>query len=83
MMKKHLMIMLVCCLVPIVALGAILLFNLPVSSVIWIGLILICPLSHLFMMKFMMQDNHDHLMSHSARPLGGEKGEFEAHLPTD
>jgi ABC-type transport system involved in cytochrome bd biosynthesis fused ATPase/permease subunit len=83
MMKKHLIIMLVCCLIPVVALAAIFLLNVQVSSVLWIGLVLLCPLSHLFMMKFMMQDNHDHSMSHSYKPLSGEKGELEPHLPTE
>jgi len=57
MKKSHLFIMLLCCLISVTALAAIFLFNVPVNSVLLFGLILLCPISHLFMMKFM---GHDH-----------------------
>ena len=57
MSKKHALIMLACCLVPLAALAAIFLFKIPVSTVLWIGLVLFCPLSHLLMMKYLP---HDH-----------------------
>lgn len=57
MSKKHALIMLVCCLLPLIALGAILVFGLPVNTVVFIVLLLLCPLSHLVMMKYM---GHDH-----------------------
>lgn len=57
MKKSHLLIMILCCLIPVAALAAIFLFKVPVSSVVLYALILLCPLSHLLMMKFM---GHDH-----------------------
>jgi hypothetical protein len=33
------------------------LFDIPLNTVLWIGLILFCPLSHLLMMKYMP---HEH-----------------------
>lgn len=56
MSKKHVFIMLLCCLIPVAALGAIFLLNIPVNSVLLFALILVCPLSHLMMMKFLPHD---------------------------
>jgi uncharacterized membrane protein len=57
MKKSHLWIMILCCLIPIIALTAVFLFKIPLSNVLLYGLILLCPVSHLLMMKFM---GHDH-----------------------
>jgi hypothetical protein len=57
MKKSHIWMMLACCLIPIAGLAAVYLFNVPVSKVVFTGLMLVCPLSHLLMMKFM---GHDH-----------------------
>jgi len=65
MHKKHILIMLACCLVPLVALGAIFLFKIPVGTAALAGLALLCPLSHLLMMKFM---DHEHEEAHHHIP---------------
>lgn len=58
MSKKHTILMLLCCLVGMGAAAAILFFGVPVNRVFTGLLILLCPLSHLLMMKFMVH-GHD------------------------
>jgi hypothetical protein len=53
MNTRHLLIMLICCLVPIVALGAAWLLGISLGTVATIGLLLLCPLGHFFLMRWM------------------------------
>lgn len=59
MSKKHTILMLLCCLIGMGAAAAILFFGVPVNRVFTGLMILLCPLSHLLMMKFMMK-GHAH-----------------------
>lgn len=52
MSKKHMLWMLICCLIPLVAYVAILYFAIPVDRAVLMGLALLCPISHLIMMRF-------------------------------
>lgn len=59
MKKSHMLIMILCCLIPIMGLAAIYIFKLPMNTVLFGAIILLCPLLHILMMKFMVQD-HNH-----------------------
>jgi hypothetical protein len=52
--------MLACCLIPLTALAVIYVFDLPINSVLYFGVILLCPLLHFVMMRGMMGHDHQH-----------------------
>ncbi len=64
--SKHVLIMLACCLIPVAALAAIFVFNVSVNNILLFGLVLLCPLSHLFMVKYMMRDHSAEQSHHLA-----------------
>lgn len=68
MTRKHMLIMILCCLVPIVALAAIFLFQIPTSTVVFAALVLFCPLSHFLMMGSMDHDQSGHVHEHINAP---------------
>ena len=53
MSKKHALIMVACCLIPIVGFAVVSVFNIPLKSVLYFALVLFCPLSHILLMKYM------------------------------
>jgi hypothetical protein len=59
MSKKHTILMLLCCLIGMGGAAAIFFFGIPINRVFTTLLVLLCPISHILMMKFMMK-GHDH-----------------------
>jgi hypothetical protein len=64
MNSNHTLIMLVCCLIPIAAFAAFYIFNIPANTVLLFALVLLCPLSHLLMMKYMWKGDMSHHEAH-------------------
>ncbi|MEW6030281.1 MAG: DUF2933 domain-containing protein [Chloroflexota bacterium] len=71
MNKRHVWLMLLCCLLPIIGIAAIFLFKIPVNTVLYFGLLLLCPLAHFFMMG---QMGHNH---------GGEQHSGHVHVEAE
>lgn len=51
MTRKHLILMTIGCALPVVGLAAIFLFQIPVGTVALVGLLLLCPALHLWMLR--------------------------------
>ena len=60
-MSKHTLIMVLCCLIPLVTLGVLWAIGISGSYLI-LGVLLLCPLLHIFMMRGMHKGGgkHDH-----------------------
>ncbi len=59
-MSKHTLIMVLCCLIPLVILGVLWAIGISGSYLI-LGVILLCPLLHIFMLRGMHKGGeHDH-----------------------
>ncbi len=51
--SKHMLIMALCCLVPLAAIFMVSVLGIPLSSLGTVALVLLCPLMHIFMMRGM------------------------------
>lgn len=58
MNKRHIWFMVLCCLLPLLGLAAVFLLKVPVNTVVYAGLALLCPLAHFFMIGNMNDHNH-------------------------
>ena len=72
MTKKHLWIMLACCLLPVAAIVAVSVFNVTVGTLGLYALILLCPIGHLFLMRGMGHNEHHPKTSESDNPTIGD-----------
>jgi len=64
MNRKHALLMILCCLIPLAAFAAISILRVSVNTVIYVAIALACPVMHLFMMRGMANHNHDKEHTH-------------------
>lgn len=79
MATKHILLMLACCLIPLTALGAGAVLGLPANAVFYFGMVVLCPLLHLLMMRTMMRHNHKPSEQHHLSPTQWNISESESH----
>jgi hypothetical protein len=65
MNRKHALLMVLCCLIPLVGFAAISIFRIPANTVIYVAFALACPAVHLLMMKGMLSHNHNGAQAHA------------------
>ncbi|HLB64817.1 MAG TPA: hypothetical protein VJJ46_08230 [Anaerolineales bacterium] len=75
MTRKHVLLMILCCLIPVAALAAIFVFKIPATSVLIYGLVILCPVSHVVMMALMGRDHAAHDHASAPRPRAGARTE--------
>ncbi len=66
MTKKHLLLMLACCLIPIGLIIAISALAIPVTGAVSVVIALMCPLMMLFMMLGMRGGHEEHHEHHAS-----------------
>lgn len=76
MATKHVLLMLACCLIPLTALGMVYGLGLPATSIFYFGMVVLCPLLHLVMMRSMMGHNHKHSEQHQISPTQWSESEI-------
>jgi len=79
MNRKHALLMILCCLIPLAAFAAISIFRVPVNTVIYVAIALACPAMHLLMMRGMT-----HAPARSAGVNhGGEHAHHQVEAPKE
>ena len=77
MNRKHALLMILCCLIPLLGFAAISIFRIPANTVIYAGLVLLCPVMHLLMMRGMTNHNRDgeytHRQSKASQSIDGQE----------
>ena len=63
--NRHLWLMVLCCLIPVAVLGVAVLAGVPLTGVLALALVLLCPLSHLLMMSRYGHARPEHPTSHT------------------
>lgn len=69
MTKKHMLLMLACCLIPIGAIVAISVLKVPTTGLVSTLIVLMCPVMMLFMMFGMRGSHEEHLEHPAAAPV--------------
>jgi amino acid permease len=70
--KKHTIIMLICCLAPLLLIVALSSLGI-IGGWGFLALILLCPMLHLFMMKVMYREKEDHESLWNIPRIGEER----------
>jgi uncharacterized membrane protein len=75
MNRKHALLMVLCCLIPLAAFTAISILRVPVNAVIYAAIVLACPAMHLLMMRGMANHagEHPHHQGRTSQAMEGQE----------
>jgi Ca2+/Na+ antiporter len=71
-MKKHNFFMLLCCLIPLFLLFILFTLKIQIRGILFLAVLILCPLMHIFMMKGMHEDS-DNSLSHNRHQENNKK----------
>jgi len=63
MKNKHALIMVICCLLPVVGFAVAFFMGIPLGTLGTVALLLLCPLGHILMMRSMGKKHAEHHVS--------------------
>ena len=80
-LKNHTWLMVLGCLIPVAAITAVTVFQIPLDTVVLFGLVLLCPAVHLFMMRGMGHSHGggDNAFDEPARPSAARQATEHGH----
>ena len=74
MTKKHVLIMVLCCLIPLIGYAAVSLLGIRINAILFCGMVFICPVLHLILMLNLKRHIYDD-RPHSPAGVENRSGE--------
>ena len=74
MTKKHVLVMVLCCLIPLIGYAAVSLLGIRINAILFCGMVFVCPILHLILMLSLKRHIYDD-QPHSPASVEDRSGE--------